>query len=132
MARRRISRFVISSIFIILMLLLVIVYFSEINPSAPIKNEEPERVSIKELSENARNYVGKKVIIEGTIISPEGDYMIIADKGEEFAVRNSDLSLKKDKRYEIEGVVRSRPELYYRYYKIEYFIEPLDINMINQ
>ncbi len=127
MARKRISRFVISSIFIILMMLLAIVYFSEINPNAPIINNEPEDVSVKQLNENPRDYLGKKIIIEGTIISPEGDYMMIADQGEEFAVRNSELSLTRGRDYEIIGIIRSRPTLYYRYYKIEYYLEPLNI-----
>ncbi len=129
MARRRISRFIISSIFIILMIFLAIVYFSEINPNAPIKNKEAEIVSVNDLSENARDFVGKRVIVEGTITSPEGDYMMISDQGAEFAVRNPDLSLARGRSYEIEGVVRSRPELFYRYYRIEYYIEPLNVQL---
>jgi hypothetical protein len=127
MARRRISRFVISSVFIILMIFLAIVYFSEINPNAPIKNKQAEQVSVKELTENARDYVGRKVTVQGIMISPEGDYMMISDQGKEFAVRNSQLSLKTGEEYEIEGVVRSRPSLYYRYYQIEYYLEPIEM-----
>lgn len=129
MARQKISTFVISSIFLILLMVLAIVYLSEINPNTPIKNQETQKITLKELSENARDYVSKKVIVQGLITSPQGDYMILSQEGADFAVRNPRLTLINGKEYEIQGIVRSRPAMYYRYYTIEYYIEPTNITI---
>ena len=110
-----------ASIFLILFLLLTIIYFSELNPNMNT-NQETENATIKKLNDDIRDYIGKKVRITGTITSSEGDYMTVANEGGEFIITNPG-SLKRGGRYEIEGVVKSRPAFYYRYYKVDYYID---------
>jgi len=129
MGKPKISGFLIASIFLILFFLLVIFYFSELNPNINV-DKEAEETTIKELNENIRDYIGKKVAISGTVVSSEGDYMIIADQGEEFTVTNPLASLKRGNNYELEGIVKSRPAVYYRYYNIDYYLDVINVKAI--
>lgn len=128
MGKQKISGFLIASIFLILFFLLIIFYFSELNPNINVE-QEAEETTIKELNENIRAYIGKKVLISGTIISSEGDYMIIGDEGGEFTVTNPG-SLIRGNSYELKGIVKSRPAFYYRYYEISYYLDVSDTKEI--
>jgi len=129
MGRPRISVFLLASIFLILFFLLIIFYFNELNPIVDT-TEGAEDATIRDLNEHIGKYIGKKVRITGTISSPEGDYMVIVNESEEFIVTNPQLNLKQGREYEIEGFVRSRPAFYYRYYRVEYYIDVKSVREI--
>ena len=88
----------------------------------------PIEVSLKELSEKPLDYLNKQVIVRGVISQSDTGFVTIKDtEDNKFEIKKGDLNLEEGSEYEIHGIVKSESNLYYRYYKIDYYIQPTSV-----
>ncbi len=112
-------------IFTLVVVVLIVLFWSSIvgitGHFSAVPSEKPINTNIKDIVDNFEGFRNKDVIIEATVSSEKtGIFSKIVDsKGNEFLI-NMDLTPGE---YEITGKVRKQSSLYYRYYRIDYYID---------